>query len=186
MNVCENFLLEFRGYNLTASDTAEKIYVKAPFAKRECTDKIIILDHDKIKLLSTALNSKFWSSFSTDRYSLYDISFRNTGFGKSIGFSFNDVQDSFYMEPEEVFAPFSDFGISSLCKNIRRIQKSMFLQFPQYNPVFMIGIVLDDMMLTCVKSYIRFDLEKVPTSIERGHMIERMIQAVNLKNGAGK
>lgn len=179
VDICEDFLIEFLGYNLTTSGVVKKIYVKAPFAKRECNDKRIILDDDKLELISNALNNKFLSSFHSERYSIYDISFRESGSNGSIGLNFIDLKDSTYINPKQAFEPFVNFGIDSISDVANKIENSMFLQCPQYNPISMIGVVFDGKENTCIKSYIRFNQEDAPTCKERGSIIKRIIESIN-------
>lgn len=175
----EGFLIEFFGYNFTASCVDKKIYVKPPFATRECYDKNINLDDDKLKLISNALNNQYLSSFSSERYSLYDISFRESGSIGSIGFNFIDLKDSNYIGPKQAFKPFVDFGVDPMSEVVDNIQKNMFLHCPQYNPISMIGVVFDGKENTCIKSYIRFNQEDAPTCKERGSIFKRIIESIN-------
>ena len=137
------------------------------------------MDEGKLKLISQALDNKFLSSFDSNRYALYDISFRESGTRDNIGLSFNDVKDSIYMNPNQIFKSFLNFGIDSFIDTINKIQNCIFKQRPQYNPVFMIGLVIDDVNLTCIKGYIRYDLAKAPTSIERRYIVENMVKVIN-------
>lgn len=179
-NIREDFLIEFFGYNFTALDIIKKLYVKVPFAKREYHDKNTVLDDDKLNRISYALDNKFLSSFHSNRYSLYDVSFREFGFSDSIGFNFLDLKDSTYINPDLVFKPFTEFKIDFISKSVEKIQKAMFFQRPQYNSISMIGLVVNDSNnLTCAKADIRFNREEAPTSIERINMIKRVISVIN-------
>ena len=129
-------------------------------------------------MISQALENKFLSSFVSNRYSLYDVSFRESGTTSSIGFSFNDIQDSSYIEPLQAFKPFENFGIQPITDIIEKIQNSIFQHQPLYNPISMIGLVIDDAILTCIKAYIRFDLSEAQTSLEGGNIVKNIIKTV--------
>ena len=177
-NAYKGFRVEFYGYNLTTSGIVKKLYIKGKFEVDSLKDKQIILDDRNINLISHALSNKFLSAFNLERYSLFDISLRELG---SIGFSFNDLKDSSYIEPKQIFKPFVDFENQAISDIVKKIQDSIFLQQPQYNPVFMIGLIIDDIELVCIKAYIRFDLAEAATSVERMHIVERIVKVINQK-----
>lgn len=175
----ESFLVEFFGYNLTAFGIDKKIYLKAPFARKVYTDKIINLDDEKLKLVSTALNNKFFTSFISSKYFLYDICLRESDCAGGVGFNFVDLKDSTYIRPSLAVEPFLKFwNNTSFYETIKLVQNGMFQQKPNYNPISMIGVVVDGDEITSVKSYIRFNTEDAPSAIEREHMMERIIKSV--------
>jgi len=186
LNKCEDFIIEFFAYNLTTLEIVKKIYLKNIFNAQDYSNRKIVLDDEKLNLISHALNNKYLSSFCSERYSLFDISFREFESKSSIGFCFNDIKDSYYIEPNQIFKSFVDFGIDSIIVNIRRIQKSIFLHQPQYNPIFMIGLVFEGVNLSCIKAYIRFSLLEFSTSIEREYLVQRIVREINPKNSSVK
>ena len=184
LSLDNNFALEFYGYNFTSSRIEKKLYVKVPFAKKKFHDNQIILDDNKLNLISGALNNSFLSCFFSDRYYLYDISFRDTVSAKSIGFNFVDLKDSTFLEPFQAFKPFSTLGINPACKLVEKMQEIMFLQKPTYNPLSMIGVVYNGTEITSLKSYIRFNQEETPTSLHRGIIIKRIVKAMSKNNNS--
>lgn len=174
-----DFIIEFFAYNISNSDIVKKVYVKLSGDLKETSQKRMGLDEGKLKLISQAFDNKLLSSFNSDRYSLYDISFRESSTTNSIGFSFNDLKDSSYIEPERAFQMFSNFGITPIVETVKKIQKSMFRQQPNYNPISMIGLALDDDTHKRIKAYIRYDLSETPTMAERIHIVKRIIKAIN-------
>lgn len=194
LNTDETFILEFLAYNVSASDITKKIYVKVPSGVQKENSKKIALRRDQLHLISQALDNRYLSSFQSDRYTLFDISFRELGSTSKIGFSFNDVKDYTFIEPIQVFKSFKDYGIKEFINTLDALQNSMFPQKPEYNPIFMMGIVIDTTKLKSIKAYIRYDLEEAPTPFERKNMMESVIRAINPKrtretsffNNAGK
>lgn len=170
-----NFQLEFFAYNFTSSYISKKIYVR-PFLTNETNVNKFLLDNEKVSLISSAINNKYLSSFSSERYSLYDISFRDSDSIKSIGFCFNDIKDITYIEPKQIFEHFNNYNILHITDIINKTQKAIFPQCPKYNPVYMIGLVIEESELTCLKSYIRFDLEEANTTEKRERFIEHIVK----------
>ena len=150
-NGLQSFFVEFFAYSITNIGIVKKIYIKPVFNEKKIQDQKIILDNKKLNLLSQVLKSNILSSFFSDRYSLYDISFRKSKSSSSIGFSFNDIKDSSYIEPIKIFQIFECFETDSVVNITKRIQKSIFKQQPQYNPIFMIGFVAENTVMTCIE-----------------------------------
>lgn len=180
-----DFMVEFFAYSFTTSNTLKKVYIKVQPDKKTNIKKIAV-DDEKLNLISRALNNNFLSSFVSDRYSLYDISLRESDLTRSVGFSFNDVKDFVYMEPTQAFKPFENFGVEQIIYYTNKIENCMFHQQPQYNPISMIGLVFDDVVIKCIKAYIRYDLSDAPTLIERGYILENIIKTINPQNPAVK
>lgn len=179
-NGLQSFFVEFFAYSITNIGIVKKIYIKPVFNEKKIQDQKIILDNKKLNLLSQVLKSNILSSFFSDRYSLYDISFRKSKSSSSIGFSFNDIKDSSYIEPIKIFQIFECFETDSVVNITKRIQKSIFKQQPQYNPIFMIGFVAENTVMTCIKAYVRFDTSEVQTRLERWSVVNNFIKAIEL------
>ncbi len=177
LNINKDFILEFFAYNVSVSDITKKVYIRVSPYMQDA--KKIKLSNEQLKLISFALDNKYLSSFQSNRYSLFDVSFRELNDTSNIGFSFNDVYDYTYIEPLQVFKPFAEFGIDEFIHTLNSIQKAMFLKKPQYNPIFMIGTVIDNSKLKNVKAYIRYDLEEAPTILERGNIIKMVATTIN-------
>ncbi|MCL2023034.1 MAG: hypothetical protein FWG82_01515 [Oscillospiraceae bacterium] len=180
------FALEYFGYNFTASGLAKKVYVYPPSELQDNDSRTVSLDGEKLNLFSSALNSKFLSSFRSERYSLFDVSFRESGCANSIGFSFNDIMDFDYIEPEKIFQPFENCGISFIGDVVKKLQANIFLYHPKYNPVFMFGLVINNTNLECAKGFVRFDQAEAPTAEERESIIERIVKTINHKDSCVK
>lgn len=178
-NTHDSFLVEFFGYNFTISSVDKKIYLKAPFARKVCTDKELKLDDNKLKLIFESLDNEFFASFVSDRYSLYDICLRESNCTSGVGFNFVDLWDSNYIDDSLAVEPFTRFwDDASFYETIKLVKKGMFQQQPSYNPISMIGLVVDGEKITSIKSYIRFNTEDVPSVTERTYLIKRIIKSI--------
>lgn len=171
--------IEYDAFNFTSKDVVNKMYIRVLNEKNDNPLLSPNLDEDNILLMSTALDNKYLLSLLQTRYSIYDISFRKLGNKKSIGFSFNDVADYEYITPEVVFEPFKDLGIDSFVNTVNNIQGAMFHEKPQFNPVFMIGLLISEKALSSVKAYIRIDIKDNSLSKQRMIIIDNIINKMN-------
>lgn len=177
----EDFVVEFFGYNFTPFGSTKKIYIKPSFVKRVKHDKDIVLDYEKMTFLLDSLDAEELKAFGTDRYSLYDISFRWSDCVESIGFSFKDYNDSIFLSPEKVFEPFKNIGMNHIVTIVKRIEKIIFPEQPVFNPISMIAVVIDKGKMICLKAYIRYDKEKIATSLERLSIMEKIVKIFVVK-----
>ena len=181
------FEVEFFGYSFSLLGVEKKVYVKAPMVLQNCGKRTISLSVEELNLVSSALRNTFISSFRSERFSLFDISFRTAGLSSSIGFNFNDIMDFYYIEPEQIFKPFENYGVGFISNVIKKLQASMFQYPPGYNPVFMFGLVISGSAdLECVKGFIRYDPAEAPTALDRASIIERIAKPINPKGSGAK
>lgn len=179
MNIRNDFAIEFFAYNISISEIKKKIYIRLLSDTKDA--KEVVLSDKQLQLISFALDNKYLSSFFPNRYCLFDISLRESKDTANVGFSFNDVCDYTFIDPSQIFEPFMEFGIDKLVNIIRVVQQAMFQQKPRYNPIFMIGMVMDKSILKSLKAYIRYDLAEAPTSAERENIIKAVSRAINSK-----
>lgn len=179
MNIRNDFAIEFFAYNISISEIKKKIYIRLLSDTKDA--KKVVLSDKQLQLMSFALDNKYLSSFCSNRYCLFDISLRELKDTSNVGFSFNDVCDYIFIDPSQIFEPFMEFGIDKLINTIRVVQQAMFQQKPHYNPIFMIGMVMDKSILKSLKAYIRYDLAEAPTSVERENIIKAVSRAINSK-----
>lgn len=175
------FAKEFLAYNISTHGLSKKIYIR-PVVNKSIDDiELINLKDEQLSLISNALKNPFMSKYKSDRYCLYDLSLRSNSLNKTLGFCFNDSKDYSYIEPFQIFEMFKSFGIKSFVKNIMTLQKSIFHEQPIYNPIFMIGMVVDQSKLKCIKAYIRYDINELPIQNERLKMLYRVLDKMNSK-----
>lgn len=179
VNIRDEFTIEFFAYNISISEITKKIYIKLLSDVKDV--KKVVLSDKQLQLISFALDNKYLSSFCSNRYYLFDISLRESNDTSNVGFSFNDVCDYTFIDPLQIFEPFVEFGIDNFINTTKVVQKAIFQQKPHYNPIFMIGMVMDKSTLKSVKAYIRYDLAEAPTSFERENIIKAISTAINPK-----
>lgn len=179
MNIKDDFIIEFFAYNISISEITQKMYIRLSSDVKD--EKKVELGDKELQLISSALDNKYLSSFRSNRYYLFDISLRELNNISNVGFCFNDAYDYIFINPSQIFEPFVEFGIDELVNTIKVVQKAMFQQKPHYNPIFMIGMVMDKSILKSIKAYIRYDLAEVPTSLERENIIKAVSIAINPK-----
>ena len=173
----DSFNAEFFAYSIFPTSIVEKLYIKKP-SKNDTIINRKVLSREQNQLISQAINNEYLSSFVSNRYSLFDISFRKTDHANTVGFSYNDLKDYEYITPSEIFKHFERLGIDTFLTTIQSVQSIMFSNIPQYNPVSMIGFVIKDGTLDCIKAYIRFAREEVPTRKLRLKMIEKISKTI--------
>ena len=179
VNIRDEFTIEFFAFNISISEITKKIYIKLLSDVKDV--KKVVLSDKQLQLISSALDNKYLSSFCSNRYYLFDISLRESNDTSNVGFSFNDVCDYTFIDPLQIFEPFVEFGIDNFINTTKVVQKAIFQQKPHYNPIFMIGMVMDKSTLKSVKAYIRYDLAEAPTSFERENIIKAISTAINPK-----
>ena len=178
------FTVEFIGYNFLPGEVVKKIYLKHERRRAKDYKTDIYLKTSQIEGLALALSNKFISTFNSDRYSLYDVSFREMQSFETVGFSFIDTHDYEYIEPEMVFDSFIEFGIDEFLKDIFFIENGLFRNKPQYNPIFMFGTVFERSILKSLKAYIRYDLTEVPNIIDRLNKLNSIANIFDVRSSS--
>lgn len=179
LDVDENFEVEFYAYNISKCKIIKKVYVLAPCKARKPEKNYITMNNKQIQMLSSALENEYLCGFPSERYSLFDISFRKDGTSNSIGFSFNDHFDYNYIKPTQVFKHFEGLGVGLFIDTLTKIQHNMFRGDFQYNSIFMIGMVVEDTELKSIKAYIRYDLDEAQNKADRREILDLIAETIN-------
>lgn len=178
-NVVEQMEIEFHAFNYTTSGIVEKEYVRKSENRNSKGTLSPTIDNKKLLMLLKALENEYISSLSFTRYSLYDVSFRKTNDKDSIGFSFNDTGDYEYLSAKEIFKPFVEFDIDLLTETEITIQRALYKNTPQFNPVFMIATLIENGKLIGLKTYTRHDLKENSDTQKRLNLINTFMNAIN-------
>lgn len=168
------FVPEFYAYSIDTSGITKKLYVYPPYMGQSSSDGKVAIDDEQLEALSVALSTHSISSLDSERFTLYDISLRESGQGISVSFNFFDRKDSEYVSPQEIFAFVDDFNVAPLVSATQMMEECVFQELPPYNPTWMFGVLLDQGNLAAVKAYIRIDPEKILTTQDKQNIILRI------------
>lgn len=171
------FVPKFFAYSIDNSGVTKKLYIYPPYMGQSSIDGKIVIDDKQAEALSAALNTHSLSSLDSERFTLYEISFRESGQGRSVSFNFFDRRDSEYVSPQEIFSFVDDFDVTLLVSSTQMMEECVFQERPPYNPTWMFGVLLDQGNLSAVKSYIRIDPEKTLTTQDKQNIILRIAKA---------
>lgn len=171
------FVPKFFAYSIDTSGITKKLYVYPPYIGQSSLDGKVAIDDEQLEALSAALSTPSLSSLDSERFTLYEISLRESGQGRSISFNFFDRRDSEYASPQEIFAFVDDFDVSPLVSATQLMEECVFQECPPYNPTWMFGVLLDQGNLSAVKAYIRIDPEKSLTTQDKQNIILRIAKA---------
>lgn len=165
-----SFYLELYAYNIDKKGISKKIYLKSPQEKAESWEKIIDLSSEQERIVSLAFNNIWRNDLIMNRYRLFDLSFRSD----SVSLVFSDKKDWEFLPPDCIFQPFKRSG--TLIEKLRQAEQAIFCKQPEYNPLFMIGLLFVEEELRSLKGYLRFDQEEFPNRLE---LIHRIISTVS-------
>ncbi len=168
--------------NVNRVGITKKLYVYPPYMGQSSLDGKVAIDGEQIEALSTALSTRSLSSLDSERFTLYEISFRESCQGRSVSFNFFDRRDGEYVSPQKIFAFVDDFNVAPLVSATQMIEKCVFIECPPYNPTWMFGVHLDQGTLSAVKAYIRIDPNKSLTMQEKQNIILRIAKAHGVPN----
>lgn len=168
------FVPKFFAYSIDNSGITKKLYIYPPYMGQSSLDGKVAIDNEQLGALSAALNTRFLSSLDSERFTLYEISLRESGQGRSVSFNFFDRRDSEYVSPQEIFTFVDDFDVAPLVSATQMMEKCVFQERPPYNPTWMFGVLLDQGDLSAVKSYIRIDPEKALSTQDKQNIILRI------------
>ncbi len=168
------FVPKFFAYSIDNSGITKKLYIYPPYMGQSSLDGKVAIDNEQLEALSAALNTRFLSSLDSERFTLYEISLRESGQGRSVSFNFFDRRDSEYVSPQEIFTFVDDFDVAPLVSATQMMEKCVFQERPPYNPTWMFGVLLDQGDLSAVKSYIRIDPEKALSTQDKQNIILRI------------
>lgn len=175
-NKLNQFPVEFYAYNCSTQGLTRKVYF---YPTQQNQNSSITLSPEQIDLVSQVLDNETLVSYRSDIYTLCDFSLRNDGNVENVGFSFKIIDDSSYTNPLCVFEQFTNFDVKKFSDVIVRIQKALFYDEPEFNPVSMIGLLFGRTCLKSIKSYVRFDYSKVRTFSARVGLLKRVITTIN-------
>lgn len=113
------FVPKFFAYSIDTSDITKKLYVYPPYTGQSSLDGKVTVDDEQLEALSAALSTRFFSSIDSERFTLYEISLRESGQGRSVSFNFFDRRDSEYASPQEIFAFVDDFDVAPSFPQLR-------------------------------------------------------------------
>lgn len=176
------FVPKFFAYSFDNSGITKKLYIYPPYMGQSSLDGKVAIDDEQLEALSAALSTRSLSSLDSERFTLYEISLRESGQGRSVSFNFFDRRDSEYASPQEIFAFVDDFDVAPLVSATQMMEKCVFQERPPYNPTWMFGVLLDQGNLSAVKSYIRIDPEKILTMQDKQNIISRIAKAHGLSD----
>lgn len=168
------FVPKFSAYSIDTSGITKKLYVYPPYMGQASLDGKVTIDDEQLEALSAALGTRSLSSLNSERFTLYEISLRESDHGRSVSFNFFDRRDSEYASPQEIFAFVDDFDAAPLVSATQRMEECVFQERPPYNPTWMFGVLLDQGTLSAVKAYIRIDPEKSLTMQDKQNIILRI------------
>ena len=171
------FVPKFYAYSINTSGITKKLYVYPPYMGQSSLDGKVAIDGEQFEALSAALSTHFLSSLNSERFTLYEISLRESGKGRSVSFNFFDRRDSEYVSPQEIFAFVDDFDVAPLVSATLMMEECVFQERPPYNPTWMFGVLLDQGNLSAVKAYIRIDPEKILSAQDKQNIILRIAKA---------
>ena len=84
------FVPKFFAYSIDNSGVTKKLYIYPPYMEQSSIDGKIVIDDEQVEALFAALNTRFLSSLDSERFTLYEISLRESGHGRSVSFNFFD------------------------------------------------------------------------------------------------
>lgn len=171
------FVPKFFAYSIDTSGITKKLYVYPPYMGQSSLDGKVAIDDEQLEALSAALSARSLSSLDSERFTLYEISLRESGNGRSVSFNFFDRRDSEYVSPQEIFTFVDDFDVAPLVSATQMMEKCVFQERPPYNPTWMFGVLLEQGTLSAVKAYIRIDPEKRLTTQDKQNIILRIAKA---------
>ena len=171
------FVPKFFAYSIDSSGITKKLYIYPPYMGQSSLDGKVAIDDEQLEALSAALSTRFLSSLDSERFTLYEISLRKSGQGRSVSFNFFDRRDSEYASPQEIFAFVDDFDVAPLVSATQMMEECVFQERPPYNPTWMFGVLLDQGNPSAVKSYIRIDPEKILTMQDKQNIISKIAKA---------
>lgn len=171
------FVPKFFAYSIDNSGITKKLYIYPPYMGQSSLDGKVAINNEQLEALSVALNTRSLSSLDSERFTLYEISLRESGQGRSVSFNFFDRRDSEYVSPQEIFTFVDDFDVAPLVSATQMMEECVFQERPPYNPTWMFGVLLDQGNLSAVKSYIRIDPEKTLTTQDKQKIILRIAKA---------
>lgn len=171
------FVPKFFAYSIDSSGITKKLYIYPPYMGQSSFDGKVAIDDEQLEALSAAISTRSLSSLDSERFTLYEISLRESGQGRSVSFNFFDRRDSEYASPQEIFAFVDDFDVAPLVSATQMMEECIFQARPPYNPTWMFGVLLDQGNLSAVKSYIRIDPEKILTLQDKQNIILRIAKA---------
>lgn len=171
------FVPKFFAYSIDTSGITKKLYVYPPYMGQSSLDGKVAIDDEQLEALSAALSTRSLSSLNSERFTLYEISLRESGQGRSVSFNFFDIRDSEYASPQEIFAFVDDFDVAPLVSATQMMEECVFQERPPYNPTWMFGVLLNQGTLSAVKAYIRIDPDKSLTTQDKQNIILRITKA---------
>lgn len=172
-----SFVPKFFAYSIDNSGITKKLYIYPPYMGQSSLDGKIVIDDEQLEALTAALSTRSLSSLDSERFTLYEISLRESGQGRSVSFNFFDRRDSKYASPQEIFAFIEDFNVAPLISATQMMEECVFQERPPYNPTWMFGVLLDRGNLSAVKAYIRIDPEKTLNMQDKQNIILRIAKA---------
>lgn len=172
-----SFVPKFFAYSIDDSGITKKLYIYPPYMGQSSLDGKIVIDDKQLEALTAALSTRSLSSIDSERFTLYEISLRESGQGRSVSFNFFDRRDSEYASPQEIFAFVEDFNVAPLISATQMMEECVFQERPPYNPTWMFGVLLDRGNLSAVKAYIRIDPEKTLNTQDKQNIILRIAKA---------
>lgn len=170
---------EFYAYNLDSSGIKFKRYVYPPSEAPSSVIMDVGIDENQFRALSLALESSCFSTLDTNRFSLYDISFRGVGNTTAVSFNFTDTRASEYLSTAEALKSVSGFDVDPLVEAAERLEKSVFPFGVDYNPNWMFGLLFERDLLVSVKAYLRFDIDGALGLSGRQETITRIMRNHN-------
>lgn len=171
------FVPKFFAYSIDTSGITKKLYVYPPYMGQSSLDGKVAIDDEQLEALSAALSTRSLSSLNSERFTLYEISLRESGQGRSVSFNFFDIRDSEYASPQEIFAFVDDFDVAPLVSATQMMEECVFQERPPYNPTWMFGVLFNQGTLSAVKAYIRIDPDKSLTTQDKQNIIMRIAKA---------
>ena len=168
------FVPKFFAYSIDNSGITKKLYIYPPYMGQASLDGKVAIDDEQLEALSAALSTRSLSSINSERFTLYEISLRESGQGRSVSFNFFDRRDSEYASPQEIFTFVDDFDVTPLVSATQMMEECVFQERPPYNPTWMFGVLLNQGTLSTVKAYIRIDPEKALTTQDKQNIILRI------------
>ena len=108
------FVPKFFAYSIDTSGITKKLYVYPPYMGQSSLDGKVAIDGEQLEALSAALSTRSLSSLDSERFTLYEISLRESGKGRSVSFNFFDRRDNEYVSHQEIFTFIDDFDVAPL------------------------------------------------------------------------
>lgn len=170
------FKTKFLAYSLSASGIQIKRYVYPPF-RIPISGINAGTDTKQLRALSLALESPHFSTLDTERFSLYEISFRGARGTDSLSFNFMDSKGSEYLSAAELFGSINGFDVHRLIEATEKLEKSVFPFGVSYNPNWMFGLLFEQSSLVAVKEGMRFDPDGTLDFTRRQEVISRITEA---------